>query len=97
MPNPQSSHRPSTGYRIGRRPGREAARWNRRYSTWVPLAFTISAQRGASSAMKAAKSSTVPRLGIAPSLGSVKEFKAFIADEAPRWAEIVKASGTQID
>jgi len=37
------------------------------------------------------------RLGIAPSIGSVKDFEAFIADEAPRWAEIVKVSGTQID
>jgi tripartite-type tricarboxylate transporter receptor subunit TctC len=30
-------------------------------------------------------------------LGTVQDFEAFIADEAPRWAEIVKASGTQID
>jgi tripartite-type tricarboxylate transporter receptor subunit TctC len=37
------------------------------------------------------------RLGIAPSLGTVQDFEAFIADEAPRWAEIVKTSGTQID
>ena len=40
---------------------------------------------------------SMARLGIAPSLGSVQDFEAFIADEAPRWAEIVKASGTQID
>ena len=40
---------------------------------------------------------SMARLGIAPSIGSVKDFEAFIADEAPRWAEIVKASGTQID
>jgi len=40
---------------------------------------------------------SMTRLGVAPSLGSVKDFEAFIADEAPRWAEIVKASGTQID
>jgi tripartite-type tricarboxylate transporter receptor subunit TctC len=40
---------------------------------------------------------SMARLGIAPSLGTVKDFEAFIADEAPRWAEIVKASGTQID
>jgi tripartite-type tricarboxylate transporter receptor subunit TctC len=37
------------------------------------------------------------RLGVAPSIGSVKDFAAFIADEAPRWADIVKVSGTQID
>ena len=40
---------------------------------------------------------SMARLGIAPSIGSVKDFEAFIADEAPRWAEIVKASGTQIE
>jgi len=40
---------------------------------------------------------SMARLGIAPSIGSVKDFEAFIADEAPRWAEIVKTSGTQID
>ena len=40
---------------------------------------------------------SMTRLDIAPSLGSVKDFEAFIADEAPRWAEIVKTSGTQID
>jgi len=40
---------------------------------------------------------SMARLGIAPSLGTVQDFEAFIADEAPRWAEIVKASGTQID
>src|SRR5258706_13162298 len=32
---------------------------------------------------------SMTRLGIAPSLGSVKDFEAFLADEAPRWAEIV--------
>jgi tripartite-type tricarboxylate transporter receptor subunit TctC len=40
---------------------------------------------------------SMARLGIAPSIGSVKDFEAFIADETPRWAEIVKTSGTQID
>jgi tripartite-type tricarboxylate transporter receptor subunit TctC len=37
------------------------------------------------------------RLGVAPSIGSVKDFADFIAGEAPRWADIVKVSGTQID
>ena len=40
---------------------------------------------------------SMTRLGIAPSIGTVKDFAAFIADETPRWAEIVKASGTQIE
>jgi len=41
--------------------------------------------------MKAA----MQRLGIAPSIGSPKEFADFIAEEAPKWADIVKASGVQ--
>ena len=32
-----------------------------------------------------------------PSIGTVKDFADFIADETPRWAEIVKVSGTQIE
>jgi tripartite-type tricarboxylate transporter receptor subunit TctC len=39
---------------------------------------------------------SMARLGVAPSPGTVKDFASFIAGEAPRWAEIVKASGTQI-
>jgi tripartite-type tricarboxylate transporter receptor subunit TctC len=37
------------------------------------------------------------RLGVEPSPGSVRDFENFIADETPKWADIVKASGTQID
>jgi tripartite-type tricarboxylate transporter receptor subunit TctC len=37
------------------------------------------------------------RLGVAPRLGTAKDFAGFLADEAPKWAEIVKASGTQIE
>jgi tripartite-type tricarboxylate transporter receptor subunit TctC len=40
---------------------------------------------------------SMQRLGIAPSIGTVKDFADFIADEAPRWAEIVRVSGTQIE
>ena len=43
------------------------------------------------------KSGSMARLGVAPSIGSVQDFAAFIADVSPRWADIVKASGTQID
>jgi tripartite-type tricarboxylate transporter receptor subunit TctC len=43
--------------------------------------------------MKAA----MARLGVAPSIGSVTDFARFIADEAPKWADIVKVSGAQID
>ncbi len=37
------------------------------------------------------------RLGVDGSLGSPQDFAAFIADEAPKWADIVKASGVKID
>ena len=37
------------------------------------------------------------RLGVAPSSGSVKDFAGFIAGEAPKWADIVKVAGVQID
>ena len=37
------------------------------------------------------------RLGVSPSIGSVKDFAGFIADEAPKWADIVKVAGVQID
>jgi len=37
------------------------------------------------------------RLGIAPSIGSVKDFASFIADEAPRWADIVAKSGVEVN
>jgi tripartite-type tricarboxylate transporter receptor subunit TctC len=37
------------------------------------------------------------RLGIAPSIGSVQDFAAFIADETPKWADIVNAAGVQIE
>ena len=40
---------------------------------------------------------SMTRLGVAPSIGSVQDFAAFIADEAPKWREIVKASGVQIN
>ena len=37
------------------------------------------------------------RLGISPSIGSVKDFADFIADEAPKWADIVKVAGVQVE
>ena len=40
---------------------------------------------------------SMTRLGVAPSIGSVKDFADFIADEAPKWARIVKASGVQVN
>ena len=37
------------------------------------------------------------RLGVAPRLGSPKDFADFIAAEAPKWKQIVEASGVQIN
>ena len=37
------------------------------------------------------------RLGVAPSIGTPADFAAFIADEAPKWQEIVQSSGVQIN
>jgi tripartite-type tricarboxylate transporter receptor subunit TctC len=43
--------------------------------------------------MKAA----MQRLGIEPMLGSPQDFAAFIADETPKWARIVEASGVKVE
>ena len=40
---------------------------------------------------------SMARLGVAPSPARCRISPHFIADEAPKWADIVKASGTQID
>jgi len=40
---------------------------------------------------------SMARLGISPSMGSVKDFAGFIADETPKWADIVKVAGVQIE
>jgi len=40
---------------------------------------------------------SMQRLGIAPSPGSPQEFAAFLADEAPKWANIVKESGVKVE
>ena len=37
------------------------------------------------------------RLGVAPSIGSVKDFAGDETGEAPKWADIVKVAGVQID
>jgi hypothetical protein len=37
------------------------------------------------------------RLGVEGRPASSQEFASFVADEAPRWAEIVKASGVPVN
>jgi tripartite-type tricarboxylate transporter receptor subunit TctC len=46
-----------------------------------------------SSEMRAA----MGRLGVSPSIGTPKDFTDFIAAEAPKWRQIVEASGVQIN
>ena len=64
--------------------------------TPAPIVAELNRATNAALGTPAMKES-MARLGVAPSIGSVADFAAFIADEAPRWAEIVKASGTQIE
>jgi tripartite-type tricarboxylate transporter receptor subunit TctC len=40
---------------------------------------------------------SMKKLGVDGSPGSPRDFAAFIADEAPKWADIVKASGVKVE
>jgi tripartite-type tricarboxylate transporter receptor subunit TctC len=40
---------------------------------------------------------SMDKLGIEATIGSPQDFAAFIADEAPKWARIVEASGVKVD
>ena len=69
---------------------------------WAPAATPAAIVEQLNAATNAALRSpemlaSMQRLGIAPSIGTVKDFANFIADETPRWAEIVRVSGTQIE
>jgi tripartite-type tricarboxylate transporter receptor subunit TctC len=64
----------------------------------TPSTIVETLNRAANAALGSAEMmQSMKRLGIAPSLGSVKDFAAFIADEAPKWDRIVKASGVQVN
>ncbi len=64
----------------------------------TPAAIVEQINRATNAALGSAEmKASMARLGVAPSIGSVQDFAAFIADEAPRWADIVKVSGTQIE
>ncbi len=69
---------------------------------WAPAAtprpVVTELNRAATTALSSAETKdAMARLGVAPRPGSVQDFARFVADEAPRWAEIVQASGTQIE
>ena len=40
---------------------------------------------------------SMKNIGVAASLGTPEDFAAFIAEQAPKWREIVKSSGVQIN
>jgi tripartite-type tricarboxylate transporter receptor subunit TctC len=40
---------------------------------------------------------SMKRLGVAPSPGTPDDFAAFLAEQAPKWRDIVKSSGVQIN
>jgi tripartite-type tricarboxylate transporter receptor subunit TctC len=40
---------------------------------------------------------SMDKVGIEATIGSPQDFAAFIADEAPKWARIVEASGVKVD
>jgi tripartite-type tricarboxylate transporter receptor subunit TctC len=69
---------------------------------WAPAGTPVAIVERLNGAANAALGSTemgdsMRRLGIAPSIGSVKDFASFIADEAPKWADIVSKSGVQVN
>jgi tripartite-type tricarboxylate transporter receptor subunit TctC len=69
---------------------------------WAPAGTPATIVERLNGAANAALGSTemgdsMRRLGIAPSIGSVKNFANFIADEAPKWADIVAKSGVQVN
>ena len=64
----------------------------------TPPPIVAALNRAADTALRSEEmKAQMARLGVAPSPGSVRDFESFIADETPKWADIVKASGTQIE
>ena len=64
----------------------------------TPAAIVEQLNASANAALRSPEMlASMQRLGIAPSVGTVKDFADFIADETPRWAEIVKVAGVQIE
>jgi len=63
----------------------------------TPAAIVEELNRAANAALGSPEmKAAMTKLGISPSIGSVKDFSDFIATEAPRWADIVRVSGTEV-
>ncbi len=69
---------------------------------WVPagtpaaIVSRLNAETNAALRAPEMKAS-MDKLGIEATIGSPQDFAAFIADEAPKWARIVEASGVKVD
>jgi tripartite-type tricarboxylate transporter receptor subunit TctC len=64
----------------------------------TPAAIVDRVNRAAQAALGSAEmKASMRRLGVEGRIGSPQEFADFIAAEAPRWAEIVKASGVPVN
>jgi tripartite-type tricarboxylate transporter receptor subunit TctC len=69
---------------------------------WVPAGTPAAIVDKLNAATNAALRSpemkaSMDKLGIEATIGSPQDFAAFIADEAPKWARIVEASGVKVD
>lgn len=69
---------------------------------WVPRATPDAVVASLNKAMttvlrQPAMIESMAKLGVQPSPGTPEEFAAFLANEAPRWAEIVSVSGAQVE
>jgi tripartite-type tricarboxylate transporter receptor subunit TctC len=69
---------------------------------WAPAAtpgpVVTELNRAATAALRSAETKeAMARLGVVPRPGSVQDFARFVADEAPKWAEIVKTAGVQVE
>jgi len=69
---------------------------------WAPAGTPVAIVERLNGAANAALGSpemreSMRRLGIEPRIGTVKDFASFIADEAPKWADIVAKSGVQVN
>jgi tripartite-type tricarboxylate transporter receptor subunit TctC len=80
-------------------PGLSAWFWS---GLWVPAGTPAAIVDKLNAATNAALRSpemkaSMDKLGIEATIGSAQDFAAFIADEAPKWARIVEASGVKVD
>jgi tripartite-type tricarboxylate transporter receptor subunit TctC len=64
----------------------------------TPAAIVEKLNAEANAAMRSPEmQANMAKLGIEATLGSPQDFAAFIANEAPKWARIVEASGVKVD